>query len=360
MKSAVSINGRKIGEGCPAYIIAEMSGNHNQSFDRAVEIIRAMKESGADAVKLQTYTADTLTIESDRPEFTIGGDTLWGGKTLYELYEEAATPWEWHPKLKKIANDLGMDLFSTPFDPTATDFLEEMGVPAYKIASFELVDTPLIEHIARKGKPIIISTGMGSRKEIAAAVETVRLADNDQLILLKCTSAYPALPKEANLKTIPDMRTRFGVPVGLSDHTLGFCVPVAAVSLGACVIEKHFCMSRNEKGIDSAFSLEPNEFKEMAEAVRKAESNPDAVNVDPIVLGEVSYTHTEHEKSCVPFRRSLFVVENIRKGEVFTTNNVRSIRPGNGMPPKELPNVLGKKAKQDIRRGTPLQYEFLE
>ncbi|MBM3230782.1 pseudaminic acid synthase [Candidatus Peregrinibacteria bacterium] len=359
MKSTVSINGRPVGPGHPAYIIAEMSGNHNQSFERAVEIIHAMKDAGADAVKLQTYTADTLTIASDRPEFTIGGDTLWDGKTLYQLYEEAATPWEWHPKLKKIANDLGMDLFSTPFDPTATDFLEEMGVPAYKIASFELVDIPLIEHTARKGKPIIMSTGMGTQEEIADAIEAVRNAGNDQLVLLKCTSAYPAPLEAANLKTIPDMRKRFGVPIGLSDHTPGSNVPVAAVTLGACVIEKHFCMSRKEKGVDSAFSLEPHEFKAMVDAVRQTEVDPNSATVDPVIIGEVSYGPTKYEKKSTVFRRSLYVVQDVHKGDVLTEDSVRSIRPGHGMPPKELPKVLGKMAKVDIQRGTPLQWEML-
>ena len=351
---------RTIGPGHPAYIIAEMSGNHNQSFEKAVEIVHAMKDAGADAVKLQTYTADTLTIESDRPEFMIGGATLWDGKTLHQLYEEAATPWKWHPKLKKIANDLGMDLFSTPFDPTATDFLDAMGVPAYKISSFELVDIPLIEHIAKKKKPIILSTGMGTREEIADAVNALRNAGNDQLILLKCTSAYPAPLEAANLKTIPDMSKQFGVPVGLSDHTPGSAVPVAAVTLGACVIEKHFCLSRKEKGVDSAFSLEPREFKAMVEAVRNAESDPKSAAVDPVVLGNVSYGPTEYEKASTVFRRSLYVVKDVKKGEAFTEQNVRSIRPGNGMPPKELPKVLGRKAVRDIARGTPLKAELIE
>jgi pseudaminic acid synthase len=336
-----------------------MSGNHNQDFDKAVAIVHAAKDAGADAVKLQTYTADTITIQSDREEFTIGGDTLWDGKTLYELYEEAATPREWHPKLKKIANDLGMDLFSSPFDPTAADFLEEMGVPAYKIASFELVDIPLIEHVAKKGKPIIMSTGMGSFEEISDAVSAVRKAGNEELVLLKCTSAYPSPPEEANLKTIPDLSEKFDVPVGLSDHTLGIDVPITAIAMGACVIEKHFCITRDEPGIDSAFSLEPQEFKEMVDAVRAAERDPDSITPNNVVLGEVSYTHTSSEKSCVPFRRSLYAVQDIAEGEEFTNENVKSIRPGNGLPPKELANLLGKKAAQSIEKGTPLQQDLI-
>ncbi len=358
MSNTISINNRTIGQGHPTYIIAEMSGNHNNDFDRAVEIIHAMKDSGADAVKLQTYTADTLTINCDREEFTIGKGTLWEGKTLYELYKEAYTPWDWHPKLKKIANDLGMDLFSTPFDPSAADFLEDMNVPAYKIASFELVDIPLIQYVAAKGKPIIMSTGMGTVEEIADAVTAVKDAGNDQLVLLKCTSAYPAKPEDANLNTMKDMADRFDVSVGLSDHTLGHSVPIAATVLGGCVIEKHFCMTRDEPGVDSAFSLEPHEFKEMVDIVRATEANPDSATIDEAVLGKVQYRN-EGEKSCIPFRRSLFIVKDMAEGEVCTEENVRSIRPGNGMPPKELPNVLGKKVRTATQRGTPLSEDLL-
>ncbi|MCA9371113.1 MAG: pseudaminic acid synthase [Candidatus Peregrinibacteria bacterium] len=357
-KRVVIINSRSIGPGHPTYIIAEMSGNHNQHYERAVEIIHAMHNAGADAVKLQTYTPDTMTMNCNREEFVIGGGTIWDGKTLYELYEEASTPWEWHPKLKKVANDLGMDLFSTPFDPTATDFLEEMDVPAYKIASFELVDIPLIKHVASKGKPIIMSTGMATKEEIADAVQAVNDAGNDQLVLLKCTSAYPALPSDANLNTMNDMRESFGVPVGLSDHTLGHSVPIAATVLGGCIIEKHFCLTRDEPGVDSAFSLEPHEFKEMVDIVRATEANPEKVVVDEAVLGDVVYRSTS-ETSCIPFRRSLFVVEDMRQGESFTEQNIRSIRPGNGLPPKHLPNIIGKKAAKDISRGTPLAEELI-
>jgi pseudaminic acid synthase len=359
MNKTISINGREVGPGHPAYIIAEMSGNHNQNYDKAVEIIHAMKDAGADAVKLQTYTADTITIKSDREEFRIGGDTLWDGKTLYELYEEAYTPWEWQPKLQKAANDLGMDLFSTPFDPSAADFLENMNVPAYKIASFELVDIPLITYVAAKGKPMIISTGMGTVEEIEDAVAAAKDAGNDQIVLLKCTSAYPAEPKDANLKTMKDMADRFGTAVGLSDHTLGHSVPIAATVLGGCVIEKHFCMTRDEPGVDSAFSLEPQEFKEMVDIVRSTEANPDGTTIDETVLGKVQYRN-EGEKSCIPFRRSLFAIEDIAEGEALTHENVRSIRPGMGLPPKEIDVALSKVAKKDIDRGTPLSWDLIE
>lgn len=349
MNSEIVVGNRRIGSGNPAYIIAEMSANHGQDYGKAVEIIHAMEEAGADAVKLQTYTADTMTIECDREEFRIGKGTIWEGKTLYELYGEAYTPWEWQPKLKEVANELGMDLFSTPFDSTAVDFLEAMDVPAYKIASFELVDLPLIERIAQTGKPIIMSTGMGTEDEIRDAVDAVRKAGNDRLVLLKCTSAYPTPPEEMNLRTIPDMRERFGVPVGLSDHTLGIAVPVAAVALGACVIEKHFCLSRDEPGPDTAFSLEPKEFRAMVDAVRTAER----------AIGTVSYSRSAKEEATAVFRRSLFAVKNIAEGEELTEKNIRSIRPGHGLPPKELGNILGKRAKRNIERGTPLTWNLV-
>lgn len=345
----MKINGRTIGPGYPAYIIAEMSANHGQDFAKAKEIIHAMKESGADAVKLQTYTPDTITINADTKYFKIGTGTIWEGKNLYELYGEAYTPWDWQPKLKEEANALGMDLFSTPFDNSAVDFLEAMDVPAYKVASFELVDLALIEYIARKGKPIIMSTGMGSKEEIADAVETIRKTGNDRLVLLKCTSAYPSPPEEMNLRTIPDMAKTFGVDIGLSDHTLETTVPVAAVALGACVIEKHFTLDRSEPGPDSAFSLEPHEFKEMVDAVRITEK----------ALGHVSYDVTPKEEASRVFRRSLFVVEDMKKGEVFTQKNVRSIRPGYGLLPKHLNEVLSKKSTKAIKRGTPLSWELV-
>jgi N-acetylneuraminate synthase len=347
MKAPFKIGQREIGPGRPAYIIAELSANHNGRFEQAAALIHAAMECGADAVKLQTYTADTITLRSDRPEFRVGGGTLWDGRTLHDLYGEAYTPWDWQPKLKKVADELGIDLFSTPFDPTAVDFLEKMGVPAHKIASFELVDLPLIEKIARTGKPIIMSTGMATLAEIAEAVDTIRRAGNEQLALLKCNSAYPAPPEEMNLRTIPHLAEAFGVPAGLSDHTLGIAVPVAAVALGACIIEKHFTLSRAEPGPDSAFSLEPSEFKAMVEAVRTAEK----------AVGKVHYGISGKDEVSRTFRRSLFVVSDVRAGELFTAENVRSIRPGHGLPPKHLPEVLGRRAARNISRGTPLCWQ---
>lgn len=349
MSNYIEINGRHIGPGYPTYMVAELSANHNQDFDQAVRLIQAAKEAGADAIKLQTYTADTLTISSDEAYFRVGGGTLWDGRTLYDLYSEAFTPWEWHPQLKKVANDLGLDLFSTPFDATAVDFLEEMDVPAYKIASFEIIDLPLIRQIAQSGKPIIMSTGMATLAEIDEAVQTIRAAGKSQLALLKCTSAYPAPPEDMNLRTIPHLAQAFHVPVGLSDHTLGISVPVAAVSLGACILEKHFTLSRDIPGPDSAFSLEPQEFKTMTQAVHTAEK----------ALGEVCYTVTEHETASRTFRRSLFVVKKMKVGEKFTLENVRSIRPGQGLHPRYLDEIIGRRASQDIRPGTPLSWQLI-
>ena len=349
MRSVIEIGRRRVGAGEPIYIVAEMSANHNQDFDQAVELLKAAKEAGADAVKLQTYTPDTLTIRSDKEYFRIGKGTLWEGKTLYELYSEACMPWEWQPKLKKIADEIGIELFSTAYDPTAVDFLEEMGVPVHKVASFEIVDIPLIERMARTGKPLIISTGMATLGEIEEAVQAAQRAGATQIALLKCTSAYPAPPEEMNLRTIPHLAEAFGVPVGLSDHTLGIAVPVAAVALGACIVEKHFTLSRDVPGPDSAFSLEPHEFKAMVEAIRTAEK----------ALGEVRYEVGEQEAKSRVFRRSLFVVKDVKAGEVFTEENVRSIRPGYGLPPKFLKEVLGRRAARDIKRGTPLEWGLI-
>jgi pseudaminic acid synthase len=330
------------------YIIAELSANHGGSLDHACETMRAMKTAGADAVKLQTYTPDTMTINCDREEFQVGTGTLWAGRGLYDLYEEAHTPWDWHPRLFELAAKLGMDCFSTPFDPTAVDFLEQFDPPVYKVASFELVDLPLIEYIASKGRPIIMSTGMGSLAEISEAVEVIQAA-GVPLTLLKCTSAYPSPPESMNLRTIPHLSQAFGVPTGLSDHTLGIAVPVAAVAVGACVIEKHFALARYVPGPDCAFSLEPAEFRAMVDAVRVTEK----------ALGKVNYQITEKEQASKAFRRSLFVVQDVKAGEEFTADNVRSIRPGHGLPPKFIKSVIGKRASQDIARGTPLSDDLL-
>jgi pseudaminic acid synthase len=345
----IKIGDRRVGIGYPTYIIAELSANHRQQFDEAVRLIEKAKEVGADAVKLQTYTPDTLTIKSERPEFQIGGGTPWDGKTLYELYDEAYMPWEWQPKLKKLADDLGIDLFSTPYDKTAVDFLEKMGVPVYKVASFEIVDIPLIEYIASKRKPIIISTGMATLEEIVEAVQAARRAGGTQIALLKCTSAYPAPPEEMNLRTIPDLAKRFRLPVGLSDHTMGIAVPIAAVALGACIVEKHFTLSRSVPSPDSAFSLEPQEFKSMVEAIRTAEE----------AMGEVRYEVSEQEAKSRAFRRSLFIVKDMKAGDIFTEENVRSIRPGYGLHPRHLKDVLGRRAARDIKQGTPISWELI-
>lgn len=345
----ITVNGRCVGQRYAVYIIAEMSANHNQDFDQAVKILQAAKQAGADAVKLQTYTADTLTIESDAEYFQVRGGTLWDGRTLHDLYEEAYTPWDWQPRLKAVADDLGLDLFSTAFDASAVDFLEDMGVPVHKIASFEIVDLPLIEKMARTGKPLIISTGMASLAEIDEAVVTARRAGATQLALLKCTSAYPAPPEEMHLRTIPHMAQAFQTPVGLSDHTLGIAVPTAAVALGACIIEKHFTLSRSIPGPDSAFSLEPHEFKEMVASVRTAEK----------ALGQVHYGLNTHEEMSRVFRRSLFVVQDMKAGERFTLDNVRSIRPGYGLHTRYLETILGSVANRDIERGTPLSWGLL-
>jgi pseudaminic acid synthase len=341
-----SINQRSISPTSPCYIIAEMSANHGQSLERAIQLVHAAKDCGADAIKLQTYTPDTITIDCRRPEFLLSKAGLWEGRQLYELYAEAYTPWEWQPELKKEAERLGMHCFSTPFDDTAVDFLERMEVPAHKIASFELVDTELLKKVAATGKPVIMSTGMATFEEISEAVQTLRDAGCTQLALLKCTSAYPSLPEDMNLRTIPHLAESFGVPVGLSDHTLGIVVPVAAVALGACIIEKHLTLRRSDGGPDGAFSLEPNEFRSMVDAVRVAEKS----------LGGVSYEVSDKEQASRLFRRSLYVVKDVRAGEKLSSVNVRSIRPGHGLPVKHLHDALGRIAKADIPRGTPLSW----
>lgn len=349
MSLQIKIGKRIVGPGHPTYVIAEMSANHGQKFDQAIAILRTAKDAGVDAVKLQTYTPGTMTIACNRPEFLIKG-TLWEGRNLHDLYQEAYTPWEWQPRLREEALGLGIELFSSPFDATAVDFLESMNVPAYKLASFELVDIPLIQRMARTGKPLIMSTGMATLDEIEEAIRTARTAGATQIALLKCTSAYPAPVAEMNLRTIPDLSRRFGVPVGLSDHTRGTDVPVAAVALGACIIEKHITLSRSDPGPDSAFSLEPDEFKATVHAIRTAEK----------ALGTVHYGFSSHEESSRVFRRSLFVVERVKRGDFFTENNVRAIRPGHGLHTRHLPDVLGRHAACDIEPGTPLKWELVE
>jgi N-acetylneuraminate synthase len=350
VSSNFKIGERLIGPGQPVYVIAELSANHHQEFEQAVRLLQAAKAVGADAVKLQTYTPDTITIRSDQEYFRIGGGTLWDGRTLYDLYGEAQTAWEWQPKLKQIAGELGLDLFSSPFDSTAVDFLETMGVPAYKLASCELVDIGLIQKMASTGKPLLISTGMATVEEIEEALRAARDAGCTQIALLKCTAAYPASPDEMNLRTIPEMTRRFQVPVGLSDHTMGIAASVAAVAMGACIIEKHITLSRSLQGPDSAFSLEPQEFKSMVEAVRVAEK----------ALGEVQFGPSPREQSTRVFRRSLFIVEDVRQGQTLTPENVRSIRPGHGLHTRHLPEVIGKRAARDIERGTPVTWDLIE
>ena len=345
----MQIGRRIVGFGQGAYIVAELSANHNQHYETAVKIIEAAHDVGADAVKLQTYTPDTMTLRSDRDLFQVQGGTLWDGRTLYDLYSEAYTPWEWQPKLKKAANRLGMDCFSSAFDASAVDFLEKMDVPLHKVASFEIVDIPLIQKMARTGKPLIMSTGMATEEEIDEAMRAARQAGASQIALLKCTSAYPAAPEEMNLRTIPELARRFDVPVGLSDHTMGIAVPVAAVALGACIIEKHLCLSRADGGPDSAFSLDPEEFKAMVDAVRTAEK----------ALGSPQFAPGKREANSLKFRRSLFVVENVKRGDLFTEQNVRSIRPTDGLHPRHLNEVLGQRAARDIARGTPLSWELV-
>ncbi len=329
------------------YIIAELSANHNGSIERAKQIIHAAAESGANAVKIQTYTADTMTIPSEKEYFKIHG-TLWDGRTLHELYQEAYTPWEWTPKLMEYAKKCGVELFSTPFDETAVDFLEECGVSRYKIASFELIDIPLLKKVASTKKPVIVSTGMGTLAEIDEAVRTLRENGTTDLTLLKCTSSYPAPEEEANLRTIAHMAQAFNCKVGLSDHTLGTAVAVAAIALGATVIEKHFTLARADGGPDGAFSMEPSEFKQMIDDIRIVEK----------ALGCVNYERTSKEQESVCFRRSLFAVKDIKAGEIFNTENIRSIRPGHGLHTRYLDMVLGKVAHKDITVGTPLSLDM--
>ena len=345
---AFAIAGRAIGPDHPPYLIAELSGNHNGDIGRALALIDAAAEAGADAAKIQTYTPDTITLRSDRPEFTISGGP-WAGRTLHDLYAEAHTPYEWHPRLFERARERGITLFSSPFDDTAVDLLAGLGAPAYKIASFELVDLPLIRRVAATGKPMLISTGMATLAEMDEAVATARAAGALEIALLHCASAYPASPDDMNLRTIPHLAEAFALPVGLSDHTLGIAAPVAAVALGAVMIEKHLTLTRDNPSADSSFSAEPHEFRLMADEVRAAERS----------LGTVAYDRSPAEKQNRRFRRSLFVVEDIREGERFTAVNVRSIRPSAGLHTRHLGDILGRRAARDIPRGTPLSWDLI-
>jgi len=340
----MKIKNNKIGDNAPVYIIAEVSANHNQDYDIAREMIKAAKDAGADAVKLQTYTADTMTLDVKNEYFMIKQDTIWDGKNLHDLYKEAYTPWEWQPKLKAYADEIGITLFSTPFDKSSVDFLEDMDVAAYKIASFEITDLPLIKYVASKKKPIIISTGIASLEDIEEAVKICKNAGNEEIILLKCTSAYPAPLEDANLTTMSDMAKRFGVTIGFSDHTLGITAPITAVALGAKVIEKHFILDKAMGGVDSEFSLDIDEFKEMVKAVRDTEK----------LIGKVSYEMTPKKLKSREFSRSLFIAQDIRKGEIFTEENIRIVRPAFGLAPKYIDKVLGKIADKDYMKGTPL------
>lgn len=344
----ITIGKRRVGHGEPCLIVAEISCNHLQKKEYALKLIGEAKAAGADAVKFQTYTPDTITIDSDNEYFRIKG-TLWNGRKLYDLYKEAYTPWDWFPELKDRAEEEGLVFFSTPFDETAVDFLEKLSVPAYKIASFEINHIPLIKYVAGKGKPVIFSTGVGTREDIELALKTIRAQKNEQIIMMKCTSAYPAPVGEMNLATIPDMERKFGVLAGLSDHSMNEVVPVSAVAAGACVVEKHFMLRRSEGGPDAAFSLEPAEFKKMVEMIRNTEA----------ALGEATYENTEEAGKHKFIMRSIFAVEDIRKGEKFTRENIRVIRPGHGLHPKHYEEILGKAARAGIKRGTPLKLEMV-
>ena len=345
-----TLNNRNVGKDYPSFIVAELSANHNQKFNLAVDTVKAAKEAGADAIKLQTYTPDTMTIDCDNEYFKIDQGTLWDGRTLYELYKEAYTPWEWQPELKKIAEEIGLICFSSPFDKSAVDFLEEMDLSIYKVASFEISDISLIEYIASKGKPIILSTGIAALEDIEEAVNACRRVGNEQIAILKCTSSYPAPVEEANLLAIPDLGERFKVIPGLSGHTLGNNVSIASVALGAKIIERHFILDRKFGGPDSSFSLEPAEFKCMVNSIREVEK----------AVGTVNYALSERVKKNRVFARSLFVVKDVKKGEIVNEENVRSIRPGYGLSPKYLNNLIGNKFNRELKKGTPLKIEFIE
>jgi pseudaminic acid synthase len=349
VEPTISINGRTIGAGCAPYVIAEMSGNHNGSLQRSLRLLDAAKAAGADAVKIQTYRPDTITIDHDAPEFFVKGG-LWDGRRLFELYEEAHTPWDWHADIFAYAREIGITVFSSPFDPTAVDLLESLGAPAYKIASPELIDLPLIQLVASTGKPVILSTGMATLPEIEEAVATVRDAGGWDLVVLHCTAAYPAPVEEANLATIPDLAERLGVIAGLSDHTLGTTAATAAVALGAKVIEKHFTLNRTEGGVDSAFSLEPAELARLVEDVYAAS----------LAIGVPTYGPTLSETSVLANRRSLYVVAPVAKGHALTAENIRSIRPGLGLKPRYIGQVIGSRAARDLAYGEPLSEDMIE
>jgi pseudaminic acid synthase len=348
MNPTFTIGDRNIGPGNPVYIVAELSSNHHQEYEEAVRLVQAAKDAGADAIKLQTATPEGITLDSQDDIFRITGGTIWDGRTLYDLYQEVYTPWEWHPKLQKVAKDLGLGFFSTPYSCEAVDFLEQLGVPIYKISSSEIVDHELIRKAAATGKPLILSTGMATLEEIQEAVAVAQEAGNNQIALLKCTTAYPAMPEEMHLRTIPHLSETFKLPIGLSDHSLDIAIPAAAVALGACIIEKHLILSRSEACPDSAFSLEPQEFKAMVDTVRTVEK----------ALGEVHYGYSKREAPGHNYRRSLFVVKDIHANEPFTKDNIRSIRPAYGLHPKHLFEILKCRAAKDIKRGTPLSWEL--
>jgi pseudaminic acid synthase len=349
LKMNFNIGNSEIGAGNPCFIIAELSANHNGSLQVAIDTVRAAKEAGADAIKLQHYRADTITIDSDKKYFQIKQGTIWDGTTLYKLYQEAYMPWEWTSKILEVANECGLVCFSSPFDFSAVDFLEKLNMPAYKIASFEITDIPLIEYVAAKGKPVIISTGIAAEEDINLALDACRRMGNDQIALLKCTSSYPAPLTDMNLNTIPDIKERFNTIVGLSDHSLGISVPAASIALGAKIIEKHFILDKNLGGPDASFSLEPVEFKMMVTAVREIEA----------ALGKVSYELTDKVKKSREFSRSLFIVKDVKKGEVLTSDNVKSVRPGFGLHPKYYKEILGKKVNQDLEKGSPLSLDHI-
>ncbi len=350
MNKKITLANKLISVDSPAYIIAEMSGNHNMDYDRAVRIIEAAAKAGADAIKVQTYTADTITLNCDLPDFQIGQGTLWDGQTFHSLYEKAYTPWDWQPKLQQVATKLGLDFFSSPFDPTSVDFLAGLDVPAYKVASFEITDIPLLRKIAMQGKPVIISTGIATVEDIELALKTCHDAGNDNVILLKCCSAYPSPYEEINLATMTDMSERFNCLTGLSDHTLGYAVSLSAVAMGARVIEKHLTLSRADGGVDAAFSMEPEEFGEMVKNIRIAEKSK----------GTVIYELTDKQKSSRDFSRSLYIARDMKKGEAFTPENVRSVRPGFGLHTKYYDEILGKKVTKDVPMGTRLSWDIVE